>query len=166
MIYNPRMWLGYALAGYLTAKAAYEDTVSEWGNYRLKVETTITEFYVRCQPITEATAALFADSQSFDVPQFKALLEQKRALATEEDQALVAILDSYYEAVSGVFLVYREAAAKLLVALDFLGDEVRGVLPVSYERGNLRNEGGVDDKLITQYNVVRDRLATRHKQIA
>ncbi len=156
------MWLGYALVDYFTTKEAYKEAVSEWGNYGQKIDIIIGEFYTRCKPITEATEALFAQKENFDIPRFEELLEQKRALAAEEDQALVAILDSYYQAIATIFLAYRDAAARLLAALNFVGEEAAEVLPVSYQRGNLRNEGGVDDKLITQYEVVRNRLATRH----
>ena len=90
--------------------------------------------------------------------------KQKEA-QNDEDQAMVAVLDSYYEAMKDTFLRFQAAGRELLTVLTYLGDKAGGIFPLSYSQGrqNLRHNGGVEeDKLITTYENVRNMLATRH----
>lgn len=165
MIGSPQLWLGIALAEYLTTKTAYENAVRRWGNYGLKIELTIGEFMPRNDALQAEFRELIGDKENFSRSGLDDWLAKQASLYQEEDQALVAILDDYYSALRDLFVTYKEAAARLLVILNFLGDEAKDVLPVSYNRGNLRYHGGVTDDLIDKYEQVRNMLATRHTKL-
>lgn len=170
MIGSPQLWLGIALAEYLTAKTAYERAVRRWGNYTLKIELAVSQFISRNDALQAEFRELTSDEENFSRLKLDEWLAKQASLYQEEDQALVAILDDYYDAHHDLFLVYKEAAARLLVILNFLGNEAQDILPtgydpISHDRNNLRQHGGVTDDLIDKYELVRNMLSTRHSKL-
>ena len=159
MIGSPQLWLGIALAEYLTAKTAYERAVRRWGNYSLKIELAVSQFIPRNDALQVEFRELTDDKENFSRSRLDEWLAKQASLNQEEDQTLVAILDDYYSAHRDLFLVYKEAAAKLLVIINFLGDEARDILSPSYFHG------GVTDGLIDKYEQVRNMLSTRHSKL-
>ena len=146
---------------FLNARDGYQKAVTEWGNYTLKIEQVMTDFEPRHKAIKAKKNKSFGDV-NFDRAKLHVVQAEEVAIGQEEDQAMVAVLDSYYEAIKDPFIRYQKAAAELLTALDLLGDPVKDFFPLKYERGNLRHERGVKDELITSYENVRNMLATSH----
>lgn len=165
MVQNPYDSLGVALVEFLTARDGYEEAVKVWGNYGLKLEQIMADFHPRHEAIIVEWKALSGQDKRFIREELDALLAKKNQANRDEDQAMVAVLDSYYEAIRDPFLRFESAGRELLTVLNYLGDKAGGIFPHKYGQGrqNLRYNGGVEeDKLITSYENVRWMLANRH----
>ncbi len=166
MVQNPYERLGVVLVEFLVARDGYEDSVKAWGNYTLKIEQIMFDFRPRHEAIQDEWDVLYnQDKDRFVREEFEAWQAKQNQAHTDEDQAMVAVLDSYYEAIKDPYLRFEAAGRELLTVLDYLGDNASGIFPLSYGEGrrNLRHNGGVEeDKLITAYENVRKMLANRH----
>ncbi len=169
MIQNPYDRLGVTLVEFLQARDDYEDAVKAWGNYSLKIEQVMFDFRPRHDAIQAEWDRLYnQDKGLFVREEFEAWQAKQKEANDAEDQAMVAILDSYYEAIKDHFLRFQTAGRELLTVLTYLGAKAGGIFPYSYGEGrrNLRHNGGVEeDKLITTYENVRKMLATRHSKL-
>ncbi len=166
MVQNPYERLGSVLVEFLEAKDGYENAVKAWGNYSLKIEQVMIDFRPRRDAIKAEWDVLYnQDKERFVREEFETWQAKQNQAHTDEDQAMVAVLDSYYEAIKDPYLRFEAAGRELLTLLTELGDKAGGIFPHSYGDGrrNLRHNGGVEeDKLITTYENVRLMLATRH----
>lgn len=166
MVQNPYDRLGAALVEFLTARDGYEEAVKAWGNYGLKLEQIMADFRPRHDAIKAEWDELYGkDKERFVREEFDAWQAKKDQVNHDEDQAMVAVLDSYYEAIRDPYLRFESSGRELLTVLNSLGDKAGGIFPHSYSQGrrNLRHNDGVEeDKLITDYERVRNMLANRH----
>lgn len=158
--------LGTALVEFLEARDSYEEAVKAWGNYGLKIEQVMIDFSPRHAALKAEWDKLYGQvKERFVSEEFDAWQAKKKEAENDEDQAMVAVLDSYYEAIKDSFLRFQTAGLELLSLLTYHGDRTSGIFPHSYgeSRRNLRHNGGVEeDKLITEYERVRTMLANRH----
>ncbi len=166
MVQNPYERLGSVLVEFLEARDGYEDAVKAWGNYGLKIEQVMIDFRPRHDAIKAEWDKLHGElKERFVREEFDAWQAKQKEAENDEDQAMVAVLDSYYEAMKDPFLRFQAAGQELLTVLNYLGDKAGGIFPICYGSGrqNLRHNGGVEeDKLITTYEKVRRMLANRH----
>ena len=165
---SPYQRLGRILVEFLEARDDYNDAVKAWGNYTLKIEQVMFDFRSCHEAIQAEWDVLYGqDKDRFVREEFDAWKAKQDDANHDEDQAMVAVLDSYYEAIRDHFLRFQLAGSELLTVLTYLGDKASGIFPLSYGEGrrNLRHNGGVEeDKLITQYERVREMLANRHNR--
>ncbi len=165
---SPYQRLGRVLVEFLEARDDYNDAVKAWGNYTLKIEQVMIDFRPRHEAVNAEWDRLYnQDKERFVHEELEDWKAKQDAANHDEDQAMVAVLDSYYEAIRDHFLRFQLAGSELLTVLTYLGDKASGIFPLSYGEGrrNLRHNGGVEeDRLITQYERVREMLANRHNR--